>query len=97
MTANYSHGGPEWDEKLRKAVTRLDQAFRLSYGLSYERKAVAAALTQVPDFSGEPPGTRTQGPRLKSSNTRFTQGRDFATVFPLSFAFRELQSVPLIP
>jgi integrase len=65
MTATYSHGGPEWDEKLRKAVTRLDQAFRLSYGLSYERKAVAAVTTQVPDFSGEPPGTRTQGPRLK--------------------------------
>ena len=34
MTASYSHGGPEWDEKLRKAVIRLDQAFRLSYGLS---------------------------------------------------------------
>ena len=33
MTATYSHDGPEWDEKLRKAVTRLDQAFRLSYGL----------------------------------------------------------------
>jgi hypothetical protein len=65
MTANYSHGGPEWDEKLRKAVTRLDQAFRLSYGFSYERKAVAVARTEVFDFSGEPPGTRTQGPRLK--------------------------------
>ena len=69
MTATYSHGGPEWDGKLREAVTRLDQAFRLSYGLSYERKAVAAAVTQVPDFSGEPPGTRTQGPRLKNTNT----------------------------
>jgi integrase len=65
MTASYSHGGPEWDEKLRNAVTRLDQAFRLSYGLSYERKAVAVARTEVSDFSGEPPGTRTQGPRLK--------------------------------
>jgi integrase len=65
MTATYSHGGPEWDGKLREAVTRLDQAFRLSYGLSYERKAAVAAVTQVPDFNGEPPGTRTQGPRLK--------------------------------
>lgn len=45
MTATYSHGGPEWDDKLRKAVTRLDQAFRLSYGLSYERKAVAVGKT----------------------------------------------------
>ena len=60
-----SHGGPAWDEKPRKAVTRLDEAFRLSYGLSYERKAVAVATTEVFDFSGEPPGTRTQGPRLK--------------------------------
>jgi hypothetical protein len=65
MTATYSHGGPEWDEKLRKAVTRLDYAFRLSYGLSYDRKVVAACTMQVPDVSGEPPGTRTQGPRLK--------------------------------
>jgi len=29
-------------------------------------KVVAAGRTQVPDLSGEPPGTRTQGPRLKS-------------------------------
>jgi hypothetical protein len=50
MTATYSHGGPQRDEKLRKAVTRLDQAFRLSYGLSYDRKAVAAGTTQVPDL-----------------------------------------------
>ena len=72
MTATYSHGGPEWDGKLREAVTRLDQAFRLSY----ERKAVAAAVTQVPDFSGEPPGTRTQGPRLKRANRSITIGCD---------------------
>lgn len=65
MTANYSHGGPAWEQKLREAVTRLDQAFKLSYGLSYERKAVAIEEAQVPDFCGEPPGTRTQGPRLK--------------------------------
>jgi integrase len=72
MTASYSHGGPEWDEKLRNAVTRLDQAFRLSYGLSYERKAVGVARTEVSDFSGEPPGTRTQGPRLKSVKERIS-------------------------
>jgi len=62
MTASYSHGGPERDEKLRKAVIRLDQAFRLSYGLSYERKAVAVARTEVFDFSGEPPGNSNPGP-----------------------------------
>ena len=65
MTATYSHGGPDWDEKLRKAVNQLDKVFRLSYGLSYERKAVVAGPTQVIEFDGEPPGTRTQGPRLK--------------------------------
>ena len=65
MTASFSDGGPEWDRKLREAVTRLDHAFRLAYGLSYDKKAFAAATMQILDFSGEPPGTRTQGPRLK--------------------------------
>ncbi len=41
MTANYSHGGPAWDQKLREAVVILDKAFKMSYGLSYERPAVA--------------------------------------------------------
>src|SRR5690242_13915877 len=76
MTASYSHGGLEWDRNLRAAVTRLDQTFRLSYGLSYEKKAVAAATAQVPDLSGEPPGTRTQGPRLKRANRSVGTGRD---------------------
>lgn len=64
-SATYSHGGPAWDEKLREAVTRLDSAFKIAYEVAYEKKAVAAATTQVADLSGEPPGTRTQGPRLK--------------------------------
>lgn len=41
MTATYSHSGPEWDQKLRETVVRLDQAFNLSYGLSYERQPAA--------------------------------------------------------
>jgi hypothetical protein len=36
MTASYSHGGPAWDQKLRDAVTKLNSAFKMSYGLSYE-------------------------------------------------------------
>ena len=36
MTANYSHGGPEWDRKLRLAVDGLKKAYPLSYVLSYE-------------------------------------------------------------
>ena len=38
------------DQKLRDAVMHLDQAFKMSYGLSYEKKAVAAAAMQVSDF-----------------------------------------------
>ena len=41
LTATYSHSGPEWDQKLRETVVRLDQAFNLSYGLSYERQPAA--------------------------------------------------------
>ena len=43
ITATYSHGGPDWDRKLRQAVTMLDQAFNMAYGLADERSAVAAA------------------------------------------------------
>ncbi len=64
MTATYSHGGPAWDQKLRDAVTKLDSAFKLSYGLSYKRPAVAVADPNLLNC-GEPAGTRTQGPRLK--------------------------------
>jgi hypothetical protein len=64
MTASYSHGGPAWDQKLREAVTILDKVFKMSYGLSYERPAVAVG---DPNYlkTGEPAGTRTQDPRLK--------------------------------
>ncbi|MGC4099522.1 MAG: site-specific integrase [Nitrospira sp.] len=67
MTASYSHGGPEWDKKLRDAVTKLDSAFKMSYGLSYERLAIAVGDANLLK-SGEPAGTRTQGPRLKRAN-----------------------------
>ena len=64
MTASYSHGGPEWDQKLREAVTKLDSTFKMAYGVAYEKKV---AVMGEPNLlkSGEPPGTRTQGPRLK--------------------------------
>ncbi len=38
MTARYSHGGPEWNQKLRAAVMLLEKAYPLSYSLSYERQ-----------------------------------------------------------
>jgi hypothetical protein len=47
MTAQYSHGGPEWDRKLRHAVETLDKAHCLSYGLSYEPKAAVVGKTEV--------------------------------------------------
>ncbi len=65
MTAHYSHGGPEWDRKLRSAVETLEKAYPLSYGLSYERKAAVAGSAEVVDTTGEPAGIRTQDPRLK--------------------------------
>ncbi len=73
MTASYSHGGPAWDQKLRDAVTKLDSAFKLSYGLSYERPAVAVGDPNLLK-NGEPAGTRTQGPRLKRSCPRNDYG-----------------------
>lgn len=79
MTASYSHGGPEWDRKVREAVTKLDSAFKMSYGLSYERPAVAVGESNLLK-DGEPAGTRTQGPRLKRAmlyrlSYRLTQER----------------------
>jgi hypothetical protein len=47
MTANYSHGGPEWDRKLRSAVEGLEKAYPLSYGLSYETKAAVGETAEV--------------------------------------------------
>jgi hypothetical protein len=64
ITATYSHGGPAWDQKLREAVMKLDSAFNMAYGLAYEKKAVAVGTPNLLK-NGEPPGTRTQGPRLK--------------------------------
>lgn len=64
ITATYSHGGPAWDRKLREAVMKLDSAFKMAYGLAYEKKAVAGGTPNLLK-NGEPPGTRTQGPRLK--------------------------------
>jgi hypothetical protein len=49
MTAAYSHGGPEWDQKLRDAVTRLEKAHPLSYELSYRPKIALAGLAEAID------------------------------------------------
>ena len=64
MTADYSHGGPEWDARLRDTVTRLENGYALVDGLADERPAAAMGH---PNYlkNGEPAGTRTQGPRLK--------------------------------
>jgi integrase len=49
MTADYSHGGPEWDQKLRDAVTRLEKAHPLSYELSYRPTPALAGLAEAID------------------------------------------------
>ena len=61
MTANYSHGGPEWDRKLRSAVEGLEK----TYPLSYETKAAVGQTAEAIDLNGESAGIRTQDPRLK--------------------------------
>jgi hypothetical protein len=48
----------------------LERAYPMVYEMVYGRVAEAGA-SEVVDF-GEPPGTRTQGPRLKSSLSRST-------------------------
>ncbi len=52
ITARYSHGGPGWNEQLRRAVTSLETAYptALSYGLSYESgKALVADPVNAPN------------------------------------------------
>ncbi len=78
MTADYSHGGPEWDARLRDAVTRLEQGYVLADGLADERpvaKVVGAKYLK----SGEPAGTRTQGPRLKRADETEEKQQDDAS------------------
>jgi hypothetical protein len=81
MTADYSHGGPEWDARLRDAVTRLEKGYVLVDGLADERPA-AMVIGANYVKTGEPAGTRTQGPRLKSSKRPKSQWLDFAKVSP---------------
>jgi integrase len=64
MTADYSHGGPEWDARLRDAVARLEKGYVLVYDLADERPAAMVVGAKYMK-TGEPAGTRTQGPRLK--------------------------------
>ena len=44
--------------------------------LSYVWTPVAAMAAELFDFGGEPPGTRTQGPRLKRANQSLETGSD---------------------
>ena len=57
---------PEWEKRLREAVTRLERAYPMVYEMVYRRVAEVGA-SEVIDF-GEPRGTRTHGPRLKRAN-----------------------------
>ena len=64
MTADYSHGGPEWDARLLGAVTRVEKGYALVDDLVDERPAVMVVGANYMK-TGEPAGTRTQDPRLK--------------------------------
>ena len=63
MTANYSHGGRDWDRKLRAAVTVLEKSL-LTEKTAYEKPTEEVGLRKYL-ISGEPRATRTLGPRLK--------------------------------
>ena len=47
VTADYSHGGPEWDARLRDAVTRLGKGYILADGLADKRSAIAVGHANV--------------------------------------------------
>ena len=86
MTADYSHGGPEWDARLRDAISRLEKGYALVDGLADERpraKVVGANYAK----NGEPAGARTRDPRLKRAmlyqlSYRLTEQR--ARILPLT-------------
>ena len=56
---------------------------------------VAACSVQAHDFIGEPPGTRTQGPRLKRSNRPIVISARYCVWFPQNVYFRSVKSGPL--
>jgi hypothetical protein len=58
---------------------------------------LVVAMAQASDLSGEPPGTRTQGPRLKSSNRQFLISARYCVWFPQNVYFRSVKSVLLLP
>ena len=57
-------GGSLYVRSSREAVIKREKSYPLSYGVSYEGLAEAVGESK-PLINGEPPGTRTQGPRLK--------------------------------
>ncbi|GJL52910.1 MAG: hypothetical protein NPIRA02_00420 [Nitrospirales bacterium] len=68
LTAEYSHGGKEWQQKLRQAVTKLAAspflANDLVDSLVYERPIKTVGLSKSLK-NGEPRAARTLDPRLK--------------------------------
>ncbi len=82
MTADYSHGGPEWDARLHEAVTRLEKGYVLVDGLVDERpeaKVMGANYMKT----GEPAGARTRDPRLNSSNPWHLLTARYCNGFPV--------------
>src|SRR6476620_500352 len=81
-------------------VDRLDRAYPMieSVGKGVgEEKAQHAAQRKQLILSGDPPGTRTQGPRLKSSNRSFSVSARYCVWFPQNLYFRSLRAILLVP
>jgi hypothetical protein len=88
MTADYSHGGQEWNARLRAAVIRLEKWYALVDGVVDERPA---ALVVGANYvkTGEPAGARTRDPRLKRSRRWIYTGAWFCEGFPV-FSLRTM-------
>ena len=65
MTERYAHHSPE---SLREGVNVLDVSPSGTI-LTQSAKQGEGEICNHLNLSGEPPGTRTQGPRLKSTDT----------------------------
>ena len=71
MTGHYSHGGAQWDSRLREAVTLLEKSLlskkaddKSADENAYEAQLEVVGLRKLL-ISGEPRAARTHDPRLK--------------------------------
>ena len=92
MLSRYAHLSPAHLWQAVEGLTRMGTVTTTATKDSAEHDATAKLLEDVVSRLGLEPRTLA----LKGRKDGFTQGRDFAKVFPLPFQFREVQPVPTI-